>query len=197
MQIVQGEKVIDPATGEVATEIDEIKDLVLQNRDDPIAQLIADSGSVPIHLAMARKLGIPAHIVSTYVGNPPSDPNDYLNQKIYLTGAIVYFSGRFTPKVTDPTQPGYKDGSGFYTFLMKTSMTKTLEYRVGKQVMEAKIPIVLKCDGVKIRDTIMQLIQDWSWYDWKDAVTGDPIQIPVVFTRGGPNNSFFVQILPE
>lgn len=185
MQITQHGKLVDAATGEVVEDVDGVRDLILENREDPIAELIRNSGSVPIHVQKARELGVPAPIVSSYIGNAADSANQHLNRRIELTGAIVYFSGRFTPK--DPSQ---HDGSGFYCFLLKTSDTRKMEYRDGKVVKEIETPVIIKTDGVKLRDTIINLIDTWGWFDWD-------VKVPVVITRGGPNNEFYIQVLPE
>lgn len=185
MQIVKEGKIIESETGEVIDELSGVRDLILENRTDPIAELIARSGSVPIHVQKARELDIPASVVSTYIGNPAESANQHLNKRIEIIGAIVYFSGRFTPK--DPKE---HDGSGFYCFLLKTSETRQFEYRVGKEIHTTEVPVIIKTDGVKLRDTVISLIDTWGWYDWD-------VKVPVVFTRGGANNEFYIQVLPE
>lgn len=185
MQIVKNGKVIESETGQVIEDVNEVRDLILDNRTDPIAELIANSGAVPIHVQKARELGIAAHIVSSYIGNPADSANSHLNERIEITGATVYFSGKFTPK-----DPEIHDGTGFYCFLLKTNKTRTLEFRVGKEIKTVDVPVIIKIDGVKVRDTLINLIDTWGWYDWDIAV-------PVVITRGGPNNSFYIQVLPE
>lgn len=197
MQIVQGNRVIDTSTGETVEEIEQVRDLVLENRNDPIMELIIKSGSTPIHVTKAKELQVPAHVVSTYVGSAPDSPNSYLGQRIGITGCIVYYSGKFTPKVTDPNAPGYKTGEGFYTFLMKTDRTRPFEFRVGDRIIKKQIPVILKCDGVKIRETLIGLIDSYGWFDFKNPIDNTPVTVPVVFTREGTNNSFFMQILPE
>lgn len=205
MQIIKDGHLVESETGEVITQVEQVRDLVLENRNDPIMDLIEASGSVPIHARKAKELGVPAHIVSTYVGTQSVSANEYLNKKIHITGAIVYFSGRFTPKVTDPNAPGYKTGEGFYAFLLKTDMFREFKYESNDQLVKTKIPVVIKCDGVKVRETIIGLMEQYGWFDWHEVEyddnfnpkMGKPIKVPVVFTRGGENNTFFITVLPE
>ena len=189
MQVISGNQVVESTTGEVIQENGEVKDLILENRSDPIAELIAKTGSVPVHVAKAKELSVLPPVLSSYVGYPPSSPGDFLGQLINLTGAIVYFSGRFSPKVTDPNAPGYKTGEGFYTFLMKTDRILETEFRVGREIMTFKRNLILKCDGVKIRETVIWLIDQNGWFDWN-------VKVPVVFTRGA-DQPYFMQIIPD
>lgn len=182
-QVQSKGKLVDASTGEVIEDVNEVRDLILVEREDPIAELIRNSGAVPIHVAKAKELKIPAPVVSSYVGRAADSVKQHLNEKIMLTGAIVYFSGRFTPK-----DPSTTDGSGFYTFLMKTDILRPFEYRIGKEIHETSVPVVIKCDGVKVRDTMINLIDTWGWYDWE-------VKIPVVFSL--VDGSFYMEILPE
>jgi hypothetical protein len=190
-QIVSKDYVIDPFTGEVTQEVGKIVDNVLEGRSDPIEDLFSDKSNLPIHLKFQKEYNIPVHVMSEYIGNRPDSAKQHLNERIELIGAVPYFSGAYTPK-----DPSVNDGSGFYTFLIKTSKTREFSYKNGKQIVDVQVPVIIKCDGVKVRDIIAEFIKMWGPYDWKDVTTGDTIKIPVVFTQE-PDGAFYIQVLPE
>lgn len=183
-QVIQNGHVIDSATGEMIEDIKDVQDLVLDNRAEAIRSLMAGEDDRFIHMSLARQFGIKPHVVSSYVGSQPDSAKQHLNEKIMVKGAVPYFSGSFTPK-----DPKKHSGEGFYTFLIKTGKVKEIEYKVGRELKTSQVPVIIKCDGVKVRDTMAELIRTYGPFDWDT-------EVPVVFTYS-EDGAFYMQILPE
>lgn len=182
---VVGNKVIDSSTGEIITEHGNITDVVIKDRYDKIMDIIKNTGAVPYHVQRAKELSIPIHTMTSYIGTPSLSVKDVIGRKVNLIGAIVYQSGRFTPK-----DPSKTDGSGFTAIILKTDEFKTVEFRDGKTVKEIRKPITIKTDGKKIVEVLLGLMESYGEFDWNG------VKVPVVFSFDSSANAFGIDVLP-
>jgi hypothetical protein len=179
-QMIVGENLIDPQTGEVIEDISGTEDLVFGERSLSLEALLTGSQGIARHIEELKKLNLPpqkqAMMLSLFTGMEPHALKYHLGQEIGITGAIVYFSGAYMSKQTGQIE------QGFYTILLLTDQFQEQAF-VGS-TKKIKRPIVLKCSGKKVAEWALMMIDACGWYKWEET-------IKVVFSQG-ENNAYYI-----
>ena len=151
-------------------------DRFLPETIEPLAMmvepLVNETGSKFIHLAMARKLNVTEETLSEYVDAAWVDVKALVNQAVTVTGAIVWFSGPFSPQAeAEKPKEQRKLGRGYYKLLFKTTRYRTIKVPIGNKVHKFRQYMVFATSAKKICELGLTMIENHGWYDWEQGVT--------------------------
>lgn len=153
---------IDPTTGEdMRTQSQQTKAL------EPLAAMVdsmVTNGRMPIHIEMMQKFDKSSDEFSSYVGVPWIDVKKRLNQAVKVIGAIVWFSGAYSPQ-----KPAYEGEvrEGYYKVLLKTSELEVIKnVPIDRKLYDIKYNVIVQTSSKKVAELVLGLIAKHGWYDW-------------------------------
>ena len=134
---------------------------------EPLAAMVDGfirDGRMPIHIEMMQKFNVDSDIFSSYVGVPRVDLTKRMNQAVRIIGAIVWFSGAFTPK-----EPAYEGEvrEGYYKVLLKAADIETVKnVPIDRKLYDIKYNLIIETSGKQVAELVLGLIAKHGWYDW-------------------------------
>lgn len=188
-QVEDKGQLVETKTGEVIEDVNQVRDLMVPDRDVFIGQLLSNTQR-PLHMQKLDELGLDpgkkAVLLSRYVGQVPQKLEHHLNKVVTIVGAIVYWSGPFMSTKTNRMEDGY------YKNVMKLKETYEVEVRTSDRIVKRQRNIIIATSGKRVAQVLMPLIEAYGWFDWPEGVG-----VPVILTKDEDNNHLIEVVEPE